>query len=126
MSDGTDTCDECGRPTTYRVDGSTQGWQCTACGTWAVVTTYVAPIDADPQTYSVRAAAPDPSDLELLRVVSHLMNMGALELRRKWNAGDAEIARGQAAQIAPLLEQLSNAEVEVEILPPFPHTTPAD
>lgn len=64
-------CEKCNNKIYWRIQGTTQGWICPACG-WGILTTYIGEIDADETGYSLYIRNVDGIDFRGQEVVTEL------------------------------------------------------
>jgi hypothetical protein len=112
-------CERCGGTAVYRVEGSTQGYYCTACD-WAVVTSFIPAIKKDTTLYDLRIHGGDHHSKPQIRTVAQVGGINVVEARKLLQQPAALVMRGMAEQIQHARTALSETGLTVVITPEFP------
>lgn len=111
-------CEQCGQKMNWRIEGSTQGWNCPACG-WGVVTTYISQIDADQTEYSLYMKNVSEIDLEKIRFVAQTANVNFLTARQMLEEKEVCLIKAKASKIKETIVKMQGLNIEYSVFPAF-------
>lgn len=111
-------CEACGGEVEFRREGSTQGYYCKRCG-WAVVTTYIPPIELDETKYQVRIADANYQDEKQVKAVSSVSGLNFLQARKLLQQKNPVVFEGEAPKVLKARDALIMAGLHCDISPPF-------
>lgn len=111
-------CAACGGEVEFRREGSVQGFYCKSCD-WAVVTTYIAPIELDETKYQVRVLGANYRDNRQVRAISAITGLNFIKTRELLKQERPVVYEGEAPMVLRARETLVAAGLHFEISPPF-------
>ena len=111
-------CEACGGEVEFRREESVQGYYCKRCD-WAVVTTYIPPIELDETKYQVRITGANYQDEKQVKVVSSASGLNFLQSRKLLQQENPVVFEGVASKVLKVRDALVGAGLHCNISPPF-------
>ena len=113
-----DKCESCGGELEFRREGSVQGLYCKNCD-WALVTTYIAPIELDETKYKIRIAGANYTDEKQVKAVSTVSCLNFIQTRKLLQQENPIVFEGVAPNVMKARDALIAAGLYCDISPPF-------
>lgn len=113
-------CENCSSEMTYFQKGMSCGWECPNCSR-NIVTTYISPIYADKNTYTIRLCPGQTPSVDSLKVISEIINENYLSAKKLMESAPAAVFGGRASEVCRIKEQLEKADIKFFIEPDFPY-----
>jgi hypothetical protein len=111
-------CEACGGEVEFRREGSVQGYYCKHCD-WAVVTTYISPIELDETKYQVRVGDANYQDEKQVKAVSFVSGLNFLQAGQLLQQKDPIVFEGEAPKVLKARDALVAVGLHCDKSPPF-------
>lgn len=111
-------CEKCKNKMYWRIQGSTQGWICPACG-WGIVTTYIDEIDADETEYSLYIRNVVGIDKEKISFVAKAANVNYVIAKHMLEEEQTCILKAKASKIKATITKLQELKMDFNVIPYF-------
>ncbi|MFW1857606.1 hypothetical protein [Acinetobacter defluvii] len=113
-------CEKCKGKLTTEITDHLSGLYCENCQQWAVVTTYIPPIQLDEQLYKIYLRDNDKVDHSIIKLIATILNINFIEAKRLLSTFNPMIHEEKAVKTYRVIQTLNEAQLKFICIPEFP------